>query len=283
MNITGTVVCPKCNSLVFIGDPLKGEENSIVKTARELKFEKEKEKIEREKIKRGFTEALVKLGKTNKGGTFSVPWDRWRELGFAEAFVKTTKEIALNPEKFFKGVKHSSNPNFIPIYGIVAAFVAVLFQTFWSLKLFQSLFPSFTSFQDALSKAGVSGTSILADESKMRLIFDQMHPEGGALFMHLILTPFMTIVVTAFILHLGSVILGSKARLTLFYKMSGFIAITGIFNIFPIIGNFLGFLWKAVLVHKGGKVLNGFEGRKAYLFTGFYIFMQFFFSAMGIV
>ncbi|HPA56828.1 MAG TPA: hypothetical protein PLT70_05305, partial [bacterium] len=52
VNVPGTVMCPKCNSLVFIGDPLKDEENRVIKTARELKLEKDvessKKKIEDE-------------------------------------------------------------------------------------------------------------------------------------------------------------------------------------------------------------------------------------------
>ncbi|MBP7433343.1 YIP1 family protein [bacterium] len=285
VNVPGTVMCPKCNSLVFIGDPLKDEENRVIKTARELKLERDvessKKKIEDEN---GFFNPFGEMKKVKKAGFFKgTPWDRWHELGFAEAFIKTTKEIATSPEKFFKDMKHAANPGLMPIYGIILAFLTVLFQTFWVLKLFQSYFPDFATFRDTFLKMGDLGASIFADENKLRMIYDQMYPDGGSLFSHLVLTPFMSIVVTAFILHLGSVMLGSKTRLTHFYRMSSFIMVTGLFSIFPVIGNIAGFFWRVFLVHKGGMALNNFNGRKAYVFTGFYVAMQLFFSTVGII
>ena len=47
VNVPGALMCPKCNSLVFIGDPLKDEENRVIKTARELKLEKTEEEAKK--------------------------------------------------------------------------------------------------------------------------------------------------------------------------------------------------------------------------------------------
>jgi len=285
VNVPGTVMCPKCSSLVFIGDPLKDEENRVVKSARELKLEKLKEESGKkntapDQFINPFGDFRKKVGKGFFKGT---PWDRWHEIGFVEAFLKTTKEIASNPEKFFRDMKHAANPGLMPIYGIILAFVTVLLQTFWVLKFFQSYFPDFAAFKETIALMGTAGASIFTDETRLKLVYDQMHPDGGSLFSHLILTPFMSIVITAFILHLGSVLLGSKTRLTHFYRMSSFIMITGVFSIFPVIGNIAGFFWRVTLVHKGGKVLNNFKGRKAYFFTGFYVLMQLFFSTVGVI
>lgn len=285
VNVAGANMCPKCTALVFIGDPLKGEENRVVKTAKELKFEKTAEESKsRAQNENPLLNPFGEIKKTKRVGFFKgTPWDRWREIGFAEAFIRTTKEIATNPEKFFKDMKHAANPGLMPIYGIILAFLTVLFQTFWVLKLFQTYFPDFASFKETMIAMGSAGASLFTDETRLKLIYDQMYPDGGSLFSHLVLTPFMSIVITAFILHLGSVMLGSKTRLTHFYRMSSFIMVTGVFSIFPLIGNFAGFIWRVTLVHKGGKVLNNFQGRKAYLFTVFYILMQLFFSTVGII
>lgn len=284
VNVTGTNVCPKCESVVFIGDPLKDEVNKVIKTAKELKVEKTATQSKSRVHNENTLSDPVSVKKTQNTGFFlGTPWDRWREIGFSEAFIKTTKEIATNPKKFFVGMKHAINPGLMPIYGIILAFLTVLFQTFWVLKIFQFYFPDFASFKAAFATMGSIGLSILSDESKLRLIYDQMYPDGGSLVSHLILTPITTIVFTAFILHLGSVILGSKTRLTHFYRMSSFIMVTGLLSIFPLIGNFAGFIWRVFLVHKGGVVLNDFKGRKAYLFTGFYVIMQLFFSTLGVL
>ncbi len=272
----GSQVCPKCSSLIFVGNPVKDEENKVIKSASEMK-------AERDKI---IKEAESKTEKKPGGGTGffkGTPWDSWRKIGFSDAFIKTTVEISRRPTKFFHSMKYAAKPGMIPIYGIVAAFLAVLFQTFWMLKFFKSLFPDFVTFKEAVSKLQGIGAQLLADEAKLRMIFDSMNPDSSVLFAQLVITPLMSIVITAFILHLGSVILGSKTRLSQFYRMSGFIMVTGLLSIVPVLGNIVGFVWRTVLVYKGGKVLNRFDSRKATLYTTFYIFMQIIFSSAGII
>ena len=273
----GSQVCPKCSSLIYVGNPVKDEESHVIKSASQMKKELEKDKEEvRNKI-----EGVKK--KVGSGFFKGTPWDSWRETGFSEAFIKTTVEISRRPSKFFQSMKYAAKPGMIPIYGLVAAFMAVLFQTFWMLKFFKSLFPDFVTFKEAISKLEGVGAAMLSDESKLRMIFDSMNPDTSVLIAQLVITPLMSIVITAFILHLGSVILGSKTRLSQYYRMSGFIMVTGLLSIVPLIGNVAGFIWRMILVYKGGKVLNRFDSRKAMLYTTFYIFMQIVFSSAGII
>jgi Yip1 domain. len=276
----GITRCPKCRALVFIGDPLKDEKNSIVEPApeehsKETSIEPEKnENLKKVRI------VIEKIQSMVDGGT---PWDLVSRLGFAEAFFLTTKELVLTPEAFFYKMKNARKPSFFPFYGIIAAFAASLFQIFWALKFFQTTFPDFASFKASVSSLGAEVLPILNDEATLKAVFEMMNPDAKMLAIQLCISPFMAIVFTAFILHTGSTLLGSNTRLIHFYRMSSFIMVTGLLNIIPVLGNFVSFVWRTVLVYKGGKVLNGFTERKARLYIVFYILMQILFVGLGMI
>lgn len=276
----GLTRCPKCGALVFIGDPLKNEKNSVVEAAPEENGKPSPEEA-------GMNESLKKIKVVIKKIKFmtdsGTPWDLISQIGFADAFFLTTKEVLFMPEQFFYKMKSCRKPSFLPLYGIIAALAASLFQIFWVLKFFQTSFPDFASFKAAASSFGTDALPLLGDENALKAIFDMMNPEPSMLFFQIVLSPFMAIVFTAFILHTGSTLLGSNTRLVHFYRMSSFIMATGLFNIVPVIGNMISFVWRAVLVYKGGKVLNGFDGRRARIFLVFYIFMQILFMGLGMI
>ena len=277
----GLTRCPKCGALVFIGDPLKNEKNSVVEAAPKEHGGPSREEAE---MNEGLKKIRIVLKKisfmTDSSGT---PWDLVSQIGFADAFFLTTKEVLFKPEQFFYKMKVCKKPSFLPLYGIIAALAASLFQIFWALKFFQSAFPDFASFKAAVSSFGTDALPLLKDENALRAVFDMMNPEPSMLFFQIVLSPFMAIVFTAFILHTGSTLLGSNTRLIHFYRMSSFIMATGLFNIVPVIGNFVSFVWRAVLVYKGGKILNGFDERRARIFLVFYIFMQILFIGLGMI
>ena len=276
----GITRCPKCGALVFIGDPLKNEKNNVVdKTSEDRKDAPEKKsEIDEniDKIKVVFT----KIKFVTESGT---PWDLVSQIGFTDAFFLTTKELLLTPEAFFYKMKTCKKPSFLPFYGIIAAFAASLFQIFWALKFFQSAFPDFASFKAAVSSFGYESIPLLKDDAALHAVFDMMNPDAAMLAVQLLISPFMAIVFTAFILHTGSTLLGSNTRLVHFYRMSSFIMVTGLFNIIPVLGNITSFVWRAVLVYKGGRILNGFNERKARIFLVFYIFMQILFIGLGML
>ena len=278
---SGMVRCPKCGALVFIGDPLKDEKNRVVDSASEERKEKESDKeAEINENIRKIQSVLKKITVVTDSGT---PWDRVSQIGFADAFFLTTKEILLTPEAFFYKMKVCRKPSFLPLYGIVAAFAASLFQIFWALKFFKTAFPDFASFKAAVSSSGASVLPLLQEEAALKAVFDMMNPEPAMLVAQLLISPFMAIVFTAFILHTGSTLLGANTRLVQFYRMSSFIMVTGLFNIVPVLGNITSFVWRAVLVYKGGRILNGFNERKARVFLVFYIFMQILFIGLGML
>lgn len=278
---SGMVRCPKCGALVFIGDPLKDEKNRVVDSASEERKEKESDKeAEINENIRKIQSVLKKITVVTDSGT---PWDRVSQIGFADAFFLTTKEILLTPEAFFYKMKVCRKPSFLPLYGIVAAFAASLFQIFWALKFFKTAFPDFASFKAAVSSSGASVLPLLQEEAALKAVFDMMNPEPAMLVAQLLISPFMAIVFTAFILHTGSTLLGSNTRLVHFYRMSSFIMVTGLFNIVPVLGNIVSFVWRAVLVYKGGRILNGFDERRSRIFLIFYIFMQILFIGLGML
>jgi uncharacterized Zn finger protein (UPF0148 family) len=289
----GVIVCPKCNAVIKIGDPLKDEESKVVKTADQIKKESgnNEEKTEKgagffDKIKESVEFDYEKQSKPKRKytGLFKgTPWDNWKTIGFTEALYQTTVELTKRPTKFFTNMKYAVKPGLIPIYGLLAGFLATLFQTFWILKIFQGLYPDFESFSAAMSSLPAAGLSLLGSEDKLRLVFDAMYPDSATLLMQILIAPIMSIIITAFILHLGSVILGSKTRLNHFYRMSGFMMITGVLAVIPVFGNIAGFFWRAVLVFKGGRVVNNFSSQKAIGFTAFYIVIHLLFSFMGIL
>ena len=278
--IYGLTRCPKCGALVFIGNPMKNEKNSVVEAVPKEHKEASPEEAELNESLKKIKVVLKKIKVSFSSGT---PWDLISEIGFADAFFLTTKEVLLMPEQFFYKMKTCKKPSFFPLYGLIAALAASLFQIFWALKFFQSAFPDFASFKAAVSSFGTDALPLLNDENALKAIFGMMNPEPSMLFFQIVLSPFMAIVFTAFILHTGSTLLGSNTRLVHFYRMSSFIMATGLFNIVPVLGNMVSFVWRAVLVYKGGKVLNGFDERKARVYLVFYLFMQILFIGLGMI
>ena len=244
----GVSVCPKCGSTVFIGDPLKNEQNSVVEV-RQVEIQQPEDFGNAGKIR----QTLRKIDKMLDmvGGT---PWDRVSEIGFADAFVLTTKELFLAPEHFFAKMVACLKPAFLPFYGVIAACISSLFQTFWALKFFHNFFPDFASFKTAVASLGAAALPLMSDEAALKAVFDMMNPTPAMLFLPLVVTPFMNIVVTSFILHTGSILLGANTRLIHFYRMSCFVMVTGLFNIIPVLGNLISFIWRVSLVYHGGKV-----------------------------
>lgn len=274
----GMTTCPKCGALVFIGDPLKNERDSVVeRNSGDKKSETALSNDENiKKIK-------VVLKNIKLLTDFGTPWDSISKIGFADAFFLTTKEVLLRPEQFFSRMKNCLKPSYLPFYGIITAFAASLFQVFWALKFFQTSFPDFAAFKAAVSSFGSDILPLLKDDAALKAVFDMMNPDPTMLAVQLLVSPFVSIVFTAFILHTGSTLLGARTRLIHFYRMSSFIMATGIFNIVPLFGNIVSFLWRTVLVYKGGKVLNGFSERQARVFVIFYLFMQILFIGLGII
>jgi len=162
----GMVRCPKCGALVFIGDPLKDEKNSVVDTADKERRETDKESEINENIKK----IKVVLKEIRIAAESGTPWDFVSQIGFADAFFLTTKELLLTPEAFFYKMKACKKPSFLPLYGIIAGLAASLFQIFWALKFFQTAFPDFASFKAEVSSLGGAALPLLQDETALKAV-----------------------------------------------------------------------------------------------------------------
>lgn len=292
VKMTGSNMCPKCSSLIFVGDPVKDEPSRVIKTAAELNKDRrtdntvkppEPERTADAESEEESEPFFIKKKLASKGFFRGTAWDRWTETGFSEALLKTTADMLLRPTKFFHDMKYVINAGMIPIYGLIMAFLTVLFQTFWTLKIFHIYFPDFASFKNAIAKLGEINPAFVIGDDKLNVIFQAMYPDTVTLVMQLLLSPLMLIVITAIILHLGSVLFGSMTRLSVFYRMSGFIMVAGTLSIIPIFGNVAGFIWKVVLVYKGGRAVNSFNRKRALAFSLFFIIMSAIFTSVGLI
>ncbi len=266
----GENVCPKCGALIYVGDPLKDEENRLLlDTAPAEKPVDEEATPTVEEDEADEEQPITTLGRLEKpaGEGDGVAWDRVGELGFVEALFETSKDILTAPTKFFKDMLASSNRGFIPLYGVIFAVTGAFFKIFWFLYLFKKYRPLI---EGMLPTELLKGVEI---------------PSFGTLMVMIVFFPVVMIMFEAFILYLISFFLGAKSKLQSFYRMVGFVALVDIFHAIPFpFGTTIVFFWHAVLIVKGLKVLNSFSTGKALMVFVLYLVLYFFsfnFPALG--
>ena len=277
----GKTVCPKCNSLIYVGDPLKDEENRVIKTPEELEQgEREKQKKREEKEFGQLSKDLLNNIRNIAG--VGTPWDNIAFLGFNEAFYRTTKELICSPADFFKKMVAMPMASIFPLYGAIVALAAAAFQIFWNLNIFNRFFPDLESFTEFVSKTAAT-IPFLQDPSNVKMLYEAMHPEFSSVLAQLFLTPVFSILITSLILSSVSFLTGSRARIVHYYRMGSFVMVTGLCNIIPVLGPCISLLWRFVLIYKGVKITNNFSNSKAGVFTFLFAFFNILFLSFGIV
>ncbi|MBO4440982.1 YIP1 family protein [bacterium] len=277
----GKTVCPKCKSLIYVGDPLNDEENRVVKTQEELEQGKrENQKRKEEKEFEQFSKELISSIKGIAG--LGTPWDNIAFLGFNEAFYRTTKELVCTPTDFFRKMVSAPMASIFPLYGAIVAFASTAFQIFWNLNIFNRLFPNKETFNEFVAKTSAA-IPFLQDQSNVKMLYDAMHPEFSAVIAQLFLTPLFSILITSLILSSVSFLTGSRARIVHYYRMGSFVMVTGLCNIIPVLGPLASLVWRFVLIYKGVKITNNFSDMKAKVFTFLFAVFNILFLSFGIV
>jgi len=278
---SGKTVCPKCKSLIYVGDPLNDEENRVIKTPEELEQgRREKQKKREEKEFKQFSRDFFNSIRNISG--VGTPWDNIAFIGFSEAFYRTTKELICTPTDFFKKMVSVPMASIFPLYGVIVAFAASAFQFFWNLNIFNRFFPTLESLNDFVAKTSPA-VPFLQDQSNVKMLYEAMHPEFSSVVAQLFLTPLFSILVTSLILSSVSFLTGSRARIVHYYRMGSFVMVTGLCNILPVLGPFISLVWRFVLIYKGVKVTNNFTNLKARVFTLLFAVFNILFLSFGIV
>ncbi len=258
----GEQLCPKCKSMIYIGDPLKDEKNRKIKVKVSLNENKKKrgsgfssdDKDKGEPKDKQSDELLSHIKKIqhkiakdrSKGG---VPWDNIANIGFVDALFETARELVLRPVSFFKNMINIKGYKFIPLFGIIFAVTGSLFRTFWSLYILKN----YMQYIEPMLPAGI------VDKIRM--------PETGDIVVQIMFTPVVMIMLSSFILFGLTILFGSKTKIHHYYRLMGFISVVDILYIIPFAGNIAVFIWQSILIIKGVSVINNFSiGRSFMLF-----------------
>jgi len=269
----GENMCKKCGAIIYIGDPLKDEENKVIVVNPYSDVENEDSETDftytdrlKEKLEENsgsdddsdlddsdFTyEAPItrKSDEKKKSELKGVPWDRMNEIGIVEAFYQTTRDLIFKPTLFFIDMKFIVERKFIPIYGLIFAAFGVFFEMYWQGVFLEKYLPEV---RPALSM-------MFAPEVIEKLA---VAPTQEEILLKLLVGPFFAIVYPALILYFISLLMGAKTELQHYYRLMGFLAFFNVFYSIPVIGFFIALIWKAILIVKGLKVINMFSTEKA--------------------
>jgi len=151
------IVCKKCKAIVFIGDPVKNEENRvIINNPEQIKSgikENVDDEIDDEKIGDFFKDTIKLSIKSNKK-YIGTPWDNMKKIGLANAFFYTTKELVFTPTKFFKKMTQmSGNKFFPPLYGVLFAAIGAMFFLYYMIQHLE-VFPTTPLFTEYSKQFG---------------------------------------------------------------------------------------------------------------------------------
>ncbi len=271
---TGNTFCPKCGTYIFVGDPIKDEENKVLFNPEEElkkeieafeteKLKKPKKKDEEEKNKKEtididyIKETYLKNSEIDeKDYSVGVPWDNLTKIGFTNAVFDTIKEMIFTPTKFFENMILIPVKKFIPLIGILFSIAGSIFYYYWIIWGFNKYY-------------SVLEQSLPAEKlAKIHL------PQGGELVFTVLVSPIVQIIFVAIMLHIISLFMGFKTRQEHFYRLVGFVSILDFLYIIPGFGIIIVWIWKSILLIKGLKVINEIPTLKAIsIYSMFFMFL----------
>ncbi len=166
----------------------------------------------------------------------SHDWARRDQIGYAEAFLKTTSQIITEPATFFGRVDPTSPFQGSLLYGVLIFVVSMLFSAFW---------------QAAVQLMGLGA----APEPVAQLM------GLGALVGILVLSPVFALIgifLGAGIFHLLLLLFGwNEHPFGATVKVVSFSGVSGLANAIPVCGNLIGAVWGIILLVVGLRELQG--------------------------
>ncbi len=270
----GPCACPKCRALIFVGEPLRDEENRILRTPEEKPEKPQTEPVEEFDEEDGFDDVGPAEGAHARGEIPSperrsqsaardplwiigVPWDHAENIGFTEAFYETTRKIFLSPRHFFTAMVFSAKASrFIPLYGVIVGTVGAAFNLFWILWLVRHHRPLLERYVPPA----------LLD------YFGQM--QTGDILAQVFLSPIAGIVIAAFLLFAFSLLLGARTDLYHFYRLSGFTAAIDLFYAVPLLGWVIAFVWRSVLLVIGVHTITNLSLKRSFAVFALYLLLS---------
>ena len=265
----GPQVCHKCGALIFIGDPMRDEENRILKEKVVTPKPPEPDSEEDEEVRkddgvepaegaapRGGVPSAERLAQSAPRWTPGVAWDRMGEIGFVEATYETTRDLLTAPRRFFTEMQMGPEPRFIPLYGVIVGIAGAAFNLFWVLWMVHNHRP-------------------LLEQYVPPALLDYFATmQTGDIIAQVLLSPIAGIVIAAFLLFAFSLLFGAKTQLHLFYRLAGFTAALDLFYAVPVIGWAVAFIWRSVLLVTGVRVITGLPLRRALAVFLIYLFLS---------
>ncbi len=267
--------CRKCNALIFVGNPMRDEENRVLKEPEKHPQESEETVPEdRESEEEPFDEVEPAEGAHARGAIpdpdrraksaaraapwpLGVAWDHRDEIGFAEALYETTRDLLVSPRRFFTRMMFPlKRPSFIPLYGVIVGTVGAAFNLFWVLWLVRHERPLLERYvPPALLDA-----------------FAAM--ETADILAQVFLSPIAGIVIAAFLLFAFSFLFGSRTELHHFYRLTGFTAALDLFYAVPVVGWVVAFIWRSILLVIGIQIITDLSRGKAIAVFLFYLLIS---------
>jgi len=263
--------CPKCRALIFVGEPMRDEENRVL---REPEKDPENPQPQQDEESEEFEDVGPAEGAHARGEvpsperrlrsaareplwTPGVPWDNADKIGFTEAIYETTRDLFLSPRRFLTAMVFAPMPSrFIPLYGVIVGTVGAAFNLFWLLWLVRNHRPLLERYVP----------SALLD------YFGQM--QTGDILAQVFLSPIAGIVIAAFLLFAFSLLLGARSELHHFYRLSGFSAAFDLFYAIPVVGWAIAFIWRTVLLVMGIRAITNLSLKRSLAVFALYLLLS---------
>lgn len=186
-----------------------------------------------------------------KGQGGAVPWEDRDRIGFANAFIETTKRVLGNPVPLFSALSRPSGIGSPLLYGVIIGWIGVVAGSFYS-ALFQSLVGS--------SMAGFGESPELA----AALGFAQ---SWGGFLVQVILAPVGLVIglfIAAGVFHLMLLLLGGARRdFETSFAVVGYAQAPAFLMLVPFCGSLVAWVWSLVLYVIGLSEAHGIGRGKA--------------------